>query len=92
MRRYPKTPWLYPATDLVPQGDPETVVFLPRGGGTLVGLHIKGVPDMTMLGIREDEAGQPLSCAITNEVHIDTHRHAPVQMNPRRPETADDGA
>lgn len=67
--------------DLVPQGDPETVVLLPNGQGSLVGLLIRGVESQTMLGIREDELGRPEGCAITNELQIDTSR---VQSNPRR--------
>jgi hypothetical protein len=49
--------------DLVPQGDPETVVTLPDGG-CIVGLHIKGVLFGSLLGIREDELGRPVSCSI----------------------------
>lgn len=67
--------------DRVSQGDPETVVLLPGGQGSLVGLLIRGVGAQTMLGIREDEFGRPEACAITNELYIDTSR---VQSNPRR--------
>lgn len=68
--------------DLAPQGDPETVVLLPSGQGSLVGLHIRGVTGRhLMLGIREDELGRPEACAITNELYIDTSR---AQSNPRR--------
>ena len=65
--------------DRMPQGDPETVVLLPTG--SLIGLHIRGVDAPTMLGIREDADGQPVSCAITTELHIS---YPPVQSNPRR--------
>lgn len=59
--------------DLVAQGDPETVVLLPSGQGSLVGLHIRGITGRhLMLGIREDELGRPEACAITNELYIDT--------------------
>ena len=74
--------------DQVAQGDPETVVLLPTGA--LVGLYIRGLKTgLTMLGIREDTDGQPLSCAVTNEFHIDTSK--PQQSNPRRHDD-DDGA
>lgn len=63
------------------QGDPETVVYLPQGAGSLVGLYIKGVGAGTMLGIREDVTGQPVSCAVTNRFESET----PIQSNPRRP-------
>lgn len=62
--------------DREPQGDPDTVVLLPEGA--LVGLYIKGVPGNVMLGIREDADGQPVSCAVTNELHLNIH------SNPRR--------
>lgn len=64
--------------DRIPQGDPETVVLLPRGSGSLIGLHIRGVGVPSMLGIREDELGRPEACAITNELHIDTTHPRPV--------------
>ena len=68
--------------DTVPQGDPDTVVLLP--GGALVGLYIKGLKEgKVMLGIREDAEGQPVSCAVTNEIWIDT-ANRPIQSNPRR--------
>ena len=57
--------------DTRPQGDPDTVVLLPEGA--LVGLYIKGLREgKVMLGIREDAEGQPVSCAVTNEIWIDT--------------------
>lgn len=56
--------------DKMPQGDPETVVMLPRG--SLIGLNIRGLYGHVVLGIREDEHGQPVSCAVTDELHIDT--------------------
>lgn len=66
--------------DRTPQGDPETLVLLPTGA--LVGLYINGVQgQQVMLGIREDMAGQPVSCAITTELYTDTSR---MQSNPRR--------
>lgn len=49
-------------TDLRAQGDPETVVLLPKCGA-LVGLHIKSgdgaarLEQHIMLGIREDDQG-----------------------------------
>lgn len=80
-QRYPLVPWsAIEQSDLQAQGDPETVVFLPQNG-SLVGLHIKGVEDHVMLGIREDMQGHPISCAITNEVEIDAR---PLHSNPRR--------
>lgn len=66
--------------DLVSQGDPETVVLLR--GCSLVGLHIRGVVGEVMLGIREDEVGRPVSCAVTNAFGVDTGW--PAQSNPRR--------
>jgi hypothetical protein len=62
------------------QGDPETVVLLPSGE-SLIGLYILGVGRQIMLGIREDREGRPLSCAVVNNLCIDTSR---VQSNPRR--------
>lgn len=56
--------------DRVSHGDPDTVVLLPSGA--LVGLYIRGVPGQIMLGIREDANGQPVSCAVTNALLIDT--------------------
>lgn len=74
------------AIDKTPQGDPETVVILPHG--SLIGLKIRGLYGHVMLGIREDEQGHPVSCAVTDELFIDTH--------PRRDHgygyTEDDGA
>lgn len=67
--------------DKCPQGEPETVVYLPTG--TLLGLHIKGFSAAVMLGIREDNEGQPVSCAVTTELYIDTSR-VPLQSNPFR--------
>lgn len=83
-----RLPWIaVEETDLRSQGDPETVVLLPKCGA-LVGLHIKSgdgrarLEQHIMLGIREDDQGQPVSCAITNELEIDTS--IPAQSNPRR--------
>lgn len=69
-----------PKIDTEPQGDPETVVLLP--GCSLVGLYIRGVVGNVMLGIREDEVGRPVSCAVTNAFGVDTGW--PAQSNPRR--------
>lgn len=86
-RRYPKQPWIYDFKDLLPMGDPETVVFLPNKA-TLLGLHVVGLIDGdVMLGIRCDELGRPETCAVTNEINL----HYPLQSNPRR-EFSDDGA
>jgi len=83
-----RLPWIaMDVADLVPQGDPETVVFL-AGSGSLLGLHIKGLVNHMMLGIREDEFGRPVGCAITTELTIDTH----LQSGPRRHGDEGDGA
>ena len=66
--------------DLRPMGDPETVVCLPHGD-TLVGLYIAVVGSQTMLGIREDRDGQPISCAVTRDLSL---KHLPLQSNPHR--------
>jgi hypothetical protein len=74
-------PWIaLDDADLHAQGDPETVILLHEAGAIL-GLHIKGLADHIVLGIREDREGQPVSCAITNELAIDTNH---LQSNPRR--------
>ena len=39
----------------------------------------RGVPELVMLAIREDECGRPVSCAMANALHVDTS-----QSNPRR--------
>ena len=65
--------------DLMPQGDPETVVILPDS--TLVGLLIRGVDGHTMLGIREDAHGYPISCAVG--IVMET-TDVPIQSNPHR--------
>lgn len=74
------------------QGDPDTVVLLP--GGALVGLSIRGLRQgPVMLGIREDAEGQPVSCAVTNEIWIDASRskmNIELLSNPRHP-AADTG-
>ena len=67
-----------PKADSEPQGDPECLVALPTG--SVVGLRILGLKSEIMLGIREDTEGQPVSCAVTNELLI-TY---PLQNNPRR--------
>ena len=65
--------------DRVAQGDPETVVLLPDGT-SLLGLHIRGLDGLHMLGIREDATGRPISFACADSVlHVDTW-----QSNPRR--------
>lgn len=70
--------WINPK-DLLPQGEPETVVILPTG--SILGLSILGLAKPLMLGIREDRDGYPQSCAISLELHIEP---APVQRNPNR--------
>lgn len=84
VQRYPKQPWIYDEKDLTPMGDPETVVFLPKSD-SLIGLHIVGLDEDVMLGIREDAHGRPLSCAITHEIALDV----PVPVQSRE---AEDGA
>lgn len=77
--RYPKQPWIYDFKDLIPMGDPETVICLPEG--SILGLHIVGLIDGDkMLGIRCDELGRPETCAVTNEIAVDL----PLHSNPRR--------
>ncbi len=85
-RRYPKilfeTSWQrVDECDLIPQGDPETVVFLPNRE-RLEGLYVRGLETDLMLGIRVTEFGVPLSCAVA--IDIDTHHPIPVQSNPIR--------
>lgn len=66
--------------DLVAQNDgkgPETVVLLAES--TLLGLRILGLPGHVILGIREDLDGRLVSCAVANEIYIDT-----LISNPRR--------
>lgn len=80
-QRYARSPWSPIAqSDLQPQGDPETVVCLSKQG-SLVGLRILGLAEDVMLGVREDMEGQPLSCAVTDELKIDTRDW---KSNPRR--------
>lgn len=74
--------------DTAPQGPVETTVYLPSS--TLVGLRIRGVRRETMLGIREDLEGTPLTCAITNDLRIDTSRVQAWQSNVRRTKQKDD--
>lgn len=65
--------------DLVPQGDPETVVLLPDGT-SLIGLHIRGLEGLHMLGILRDAQERPISFASADSVlHVDT-----LHSNPRR--------
>lgn len=79
--RFVLVPWgRIQQTDLEPQGDPETAVYL-QGHDTLIGLHIRGLDTSVMLGIREDAQGAPQSCAIAEAIAIDT---AAWQSNPRR--------
>lgn len=90
-RRYlrQRLPWIaVEDTDLRAAGDPETVVFLPGARGSIVGLRILGLEDHVMIGIREDADGHPQSCAITNELQIDTS----LQSNPKRHVDPDDHA
>ena len=72
-------PWIaIEATDIAPQGPPETVVWLP-GRETIEGLHIRGLdPQQPMLGIRTKD-GEPMTCAIADDVPVDTHN----QVRPR---------
>jgi hypothetical protein len=91
-RRYPKVPfdtsWQHiDDCDLMPQGDPETVVFLPKHK-QLLGLYIRGMNTHAMLGVSMDGEGRPDSCAIVNEIGIQLH----VQSNPRRHHDDTDGA
>lgn len=80
-QRFPKQPWTYDMRDLMPVGDPETVVFLPCGE-TLVGLHVRGLTEGDlMLGIKCDELGRPEGCAIGMDLIVDV---VPVQSNPKR--------
>lgn len=73
--------------DLIPQGDPETVIF--TSDGTLLGLHVVGLEDGDkIIGIRCDELGRPETCAVTNEIALDL----PLQSNPRRQADGDEGA
>jgi hypothetical protein len=84
-QRYPKQPWIYEFKDLIPMGDPETVICLPHG--SLLGLHVVGLEDGDrMIGIRCDELGRPETCAVTNEIAID---HQPMQLRSKPRE--DDG-
>lgn len=53
------------------QGDPETVVYL-QSGESIVGLDIRGLTSSIMLGIREDQVGRPLSCAVVTDLYVDT--------------------
>lgn len=75
--------------DREPQGDPDTMVLLPTGA--LVGLYIRGLKGgPAMLGIRKDAAGHPVSCAVTNEIYLDTaasKMRMDLLSNPRRPDT-----
>lgn len=86
--RYPKQPWTYDARDLMPVGDPETIVFLPQGE-TLVGLHIVGLDvGDRMIGIRCDELGRPETCVLGSDLAVDVT----VQSNPRRRADGEDMA
>lgn len=61
--------------DLMPQGDPETVVCLPDGD-SLIGLYVKDSGlGAVMLGIREDCLGRPVACAIANDIKLDITPH-----------------
>ena len=61
-------------------GDPETVVLLPNGE-SFIGLRVHGLLDLTMLGIREDAEGRPVSCAVVTEIAMDV----PAQNQRRYP-------
>lgn len=90
-QRFPKTPWLYDVRDITPQGDAETVVFLPNREA-LEGLYIRGldwfIGEDMMLGVRVTETGNPISCAITTDIAID---YAPMRVC-RAQADGDDGA
>jgi hypothetical protein len=80
--------WWRDPKDLVPQGDPETVVILSNSA--LVGLVILGLEAQTMLVVKMTPDEQtPLSCVETTEIYI---AHAPCQSNPRRHTEEADGA
>ncbi len=69
-KRWPKQPWLYPESDLKPQGAPECQVF--TGNTVLLALHVRGLPTHEMIAIRWD--GGPVSALIPDEgIPIDTH-------------------
>lgn len=69
--------------DRFPQGDPDTVVPLPHGE-TIVGLAIRGVEHAIVLGVREDDLGRPVSCAVTNALLLGVNVENNEQSNPRR--------
>jgi hypothetical protein len=86
-QRFPKQPWTYDFKDLIPVGDPETVICLPCG--SLLGLHVVGLEEGDkMIGIRCDELGRPETCAVTNEIAID-HQPLNIQSNPHRYDESD---
>lgn len=62
--------WVAPL-DTLPQGEAETVVYLPTGDAIL-GLYVRGLPSQVMLGIRLNRGGVPLTCAVVTELHINT--------------------
>ena len=70
--------WRHP--DRTAQGDPETVVVL-GSGEALIGMQIRGLPKIMVLGVREDKEGWPLGCAIVDAVSLDI---TPLHSNPRR--------
>ena len=80
-----RLPWIMvDETDITPVGDPETITFVPDG--TLIGLHIVGLPDGDKtLCIRCDEIGRPESCINADEIGMDIT----PQSNPRRADESD---
>lgn len=62
--RYPVVPWIYPLSDLRPQGNPEVEVF--TAGSVLLGLRVIGVDTDALLGIRWADGG-PVSALIAEQ-------------------------
>lgn len=61
-------------------GDPETVVCLPTG--SLVELYVPATGyGQTMLGIRLDREGRPVSCVVARGPDVEM---PPSQSNPHR--------
>lgn len=53
--RHPKQPWLYPLTDLRPQGPVEAEVFTMDD--LILWLYVREVPDPWWLAIRQTASG-----------------------------------
>ena len=88
LRRYTRTPWgEVAASDLEPQGEPETVIVYRREEH--LGLVVRGTFGVTlgMLGVRCERHGSilsPIGLAIADTpIAIDT---GTLQSNPRRNE------